>query len=174
MSPIVYSQAAGVNSSLLLTTASSGEWTLKPIVRLSLFPAVLLILGCGADNSNLPPTVLARGVVTLDGKPVEGAQVILIPDPPGTTGAYATTNSGGTFSLHAFEQKDGALPGSYKVQVSKTMQFEGDGPPNPDGGKSVRLEFGVPAKYTGIATSGLSLKIPDAGISDIKFELTSK
>jgi hypothetical protein len=43
-----------------------------------------------------------------------------------------------------------------------------------DGGDPVRFEYGVPAKYTGYKTSGLSVTIPDTGKRDINLTLSSK
>jgi hypothetical protein len=135
---------------------------------------MLAAIGCGSRGSHLPKTVPASGTVTLDGKPVDGAQVIFVPAGEGATGAFGTTNASGHFSLRSYEEKDGAIPGSYKVQVSKTIQRL-DGPKGSlDGGDPVRFEYGVPAKYTGAQTSGLTATIPDAGTKDIKLELTSK
>lgn len=138
-------------------------------------PLLLTSLGCNSQGGNLPRTVPASGTVTLDGKPVDGAQVILVPANEGTTGAFGVSDSGGRFSLRAYEQKPGAIPGEYKVQVSKTIQVKLDGAKGSvDGGDPVRFEYGVPAKYTGAKTSGLSVSIPDAGNKDIKLTLTSK
>jgi hypothetical protein len=132
-------------------------------------------LGCSSAGSNLPKTVPASGVVTLDGKPVDGAQVVLVPPDGAANGAFGVTDSSGHFSLRAYEQKDGAIPGEYKVQVSKTIQVKGEGTKGSlDGGDPVRFEYGVPAKYTGYKTSGLSVTIPDAGNRDIKLALSSK
>src|SRR5262245_30250085 len=91
---------------------------------------VLLAAGECGGVGNLPRTVPARGVVTLDGKPVDAAQVVLVPDPPspGSVGGFGASDSGGHFSLRAFEQKDGVIPGAYKVQVSKTVQAKQQGP----------------------------------------------
>jgi hypothetical protein len=123
----------------------------------------------------LPKTVPASGVVTLDGKPLDGAQVILVPDGPAATGAFGTTDSSGRFSLRAYDEKEGAIPGSYKVQVSKTIEVKLEGPAGSlDGGDPVRFDYAVPAKYTGAQTSGLTATIPDAGTTDLRFELTSK
>ena len=60
--------------------------------------------------------------------------------------------------------------------MSKTVQtkLEGPAPASLDGGDNVKYEFGVPGKYTGVETSGLTCKIPDSGTTDLKFELTSK
>lgn len=136
---------------------------------------LLAALGCNSGGGNLPKTVPAMGVVTLDGKPVEGAQVVLVPAAESATGAYGVTNSSGQFALRAYEQKDGAIPGDYKVQISKTVEVRLSGAKGSvDGGDPVRFEHGVPAKYTGVKTSGLLLTVPASGIRDIKLELTSK
>jgi hypothetical protein len=141
------------------------------LISVGLMPMV----GCGPDTSHLPKTVPASGVVTLDGNPVEGAQVVLVPAGQETTGAYGTTDASGRFSLRAFEEKDGAIPGEYKAQVSKTVEVKLDGPPGSlDGGDPVRFDYGVPPRYTGVQTSGLTVTIPDTGIDDIKLSLTSK
>jgi len=148
------------------------------LCRLLLCPFLLCLaasLGCGSAGGNLPKTVPASGVVTLDGKPVDGAQVILVPAGEGVTGAFGVTNSSGHFSLRAYEQKDGAIPGEYKVQVSKTIQVAVTGAKGSlDGGDPVRFEYGVPAKYTGAKTSGLSVTIPETGNRDINLALSSK
>lgn len=133
------------------------------------------LVGCGSGAGNLPRTVPAAGVVTLDGKPVEGAQVVLVPAGEAVTGAYGVTDARGRFSLRAFDQKEGAIPGDYLVQVSKTIEVRLKGPPGSvDGGDPVRFEHGVPARYTNAQTSGLKVTIPDAGKQDIQLELKSK
>lgn len=84
------------------------------------------IVGCGGEDSG---TVPASGTVTLDGAPVEGAMVTLVPDDTQSgKPAAGQSDSSGNFILTTFSGGDGALPGSYKVQVSK---FE-----TPDGGRS--------------------------------------
>jgi len=149
--------------------------TLKYGVLVCLLVIGLPMLGCGSRGSRLPKTVPASGVVTLDGKPVDGAQVVLVPAAEGTTGAFGTTNASGRFSLRAYDEKDGAIPGDYKVQVSKTVEVKLTAPKGSvDGGDPVRFEHGVPAKYTGVKTSGLTVTIPDAGNRDINLALSSK
>jgi hypothetical protein len=136
---------------------------------------LLAVFGCSQSNSNLPKTVPASGVVTLDGKPVDGAQVVIVPAGSGTNGADGTTDSSGRFSLRAFPEKDGAIPGEYNVQISKTVEVKLSGPKGSlDGGDPVRYEHGVPAKYTTAKTSGLTVSIPESGNKDIKLELHSK
>jgi len=159
-----------------------GDLTLKEITSLPLFGVALLLatgllaIGCGPSTGHLPKTVPAAGILTLDGKPVDGAQVVLVADSQGATGAFGATDANGRFSLRAFEEKDGAIPGSYKVQVSKTILTNLDpaAAANLDGGKPIRNDYGVPPKYTGFETSGLTATIPDSGTTDLKFELSSK
>jgi hypothetical protein len=141
-----------------------------------LFTAGLLaVAGCGSAGDDLPRTVPAEGTVTLDGKPVEGASVVLVPAAEGTTGAYGTTDASGRFALRAFEEKEGAIPGAYKVQVSKTVEVKLSGPKGSvDGGDPVRFDYGVPAKYTGVTTSGLTATIPESGTTDLTLVLSSK
>jgi hypothetical protein len=135
--------------------------------------ALLLAGGCGPDTSHLPATVPAKGTVLLDGAPIAGAQVILVPADGATNGAYGATDDQGRFSLRAFDEKEGAVPGTYKAQVSKTVMVKLEGP-DLDGGDPVRYEMAVPAKYTGAETSGLRVDIPAAGKEDIKLELRSQ
>jgi len=155
---------------------SHSDITLKLVTIAGLVLSTLLFTpGCGSSTGHLPKTVPAAGVVTLDGKPVDGAQVIIVPAVDGTTGATAVTDASGHFALRAYPEKDGAIPGEYKVQVSKTVQVAIPGAKGSvDGGDPVRFDFGVPAKYTGAKTSGLSVSIPDSGNKDIKLILSSK
>jgi hypothetical protein len=82
-----------------------------------------LLIGCSGSS----PTEKVSGVVTLDGTPVEAAAVTFVPDDPATgKSAAGITDKDGKFTLTTFVGGDGALPGSYKIQVSK---YE-----TPDGG----------------------------------------
>ena len=87
-----------------------------------------LSVGCGEES----PTEKVAGTVTLDGKPVEAASVTFLPDDQ-TTGkpAAGLTDEDGNFTLTTFAGGDGALPGSYTIQVSK-FETE-DGGQNPYG-----------------------------------------
>ena len=67
-----------------------------------------------------------EGIVVLDNQPVPEATVLFIPE--GGTGqpAYGTTDENGKFQLTTFKENDGALPGAYKVTVTKSVP-----PPQP-------------------------------------------
>ena len=129
--------------------------------------AMLTLVGCNGASDG-PKTVKAAGVVTLDGAPVDGAQVVFIDD-NSTYPAYGQTDATGKFSLQLSDEKKGAVPGSYKVQVSKTLMEQGK---SAEG--SVNLSHGLPKQYSSFLTSGLTFTVPDAGTSDIKLELKSK
>ena len=112
----------------------------------------------------------------MDGKPVEGAQVVLVGEGDNARGAFGASDSSGRFSLRAFEEKDGAVPGTYKVQISKTVvkELSADKAANLDGGAPLFYDYGVPPKYTGFETSGLTAVILESGTTDLTFEMSSK
>lgn len=127
----------------------------------------VLAIGCKSDN--LPKTVPAEGIVTLDGNAVEGATVIFIAN-QGTYNATGTSDKAGKFEMNAFDTKPGAVPGSYKVEISKTVMETG----KETGETQVNLKFGLPKKYSTFTTSGLTQTVDEQGNKDIKFELHSK
>ncbi len=129
---------------------------------------VICFLGCKGDN--LPKTVPAEGIVTLDGNPVEGAIVVFIAT-QGNYNATGHTDASGKFKMNAFDTKSGAVPGSYKVEISKTIMESATGKL---GETDVNMKYGLPQKYSTFTTSGLSKDLNDQGDTSIKFELTSK
>ena len=131
----------------------------------TLLSTATFLTGCTGDSDG-PKTVNASGVVTLDGVPVEKAQVVFIDD-AAKMPAYSPTDKDGKFSLKISEEKKGAVPGSYRVTVSKTIMDQGNG-------GDVNIKFGLPKKYANMMESGLTFTIPDKGTSDIKLELKSK
>jgi hypothetical protein len=127
-----------------------------------------LVVGC--TGSNLPRTVPAEGVVTLDDTAVPNVTIIFIAD-AGTYNATAVTDKNGKFAMKAFDEKKGAVPGSYKVELTKTIV---EGKEGKDGGSEVNLKMGLPKKYASLVTSGISISLPDEGKKDIRFDLKSK
>ena len=79
--------------------------------------AVLGLAGCGED------TVPVKGLVMLDGNPVEGATVTFgTEDGKRSYGGF--TDSNGSFFLSG-GGVPGALPGTYKVTVTKAKKADG-------------------------------------------------
>ena len=142
--------------------------------------------GCAPADDGLPRTVKAAGVVVCDGKPLEGASIVLMQD-SGTNFARGITDANGEFSLNAFESKSGAVPGTYKVTISKTVTvdkatpkavpkaLEQDSQHAAEGDAALANASWVndlPAKYNSPATSGLTVSIPEEGTSDLKLEIS--
>lgn len=150
--------------------------------------AALFLSGCSQEDEwtrKQPATVSADGIVTLDGKPVDGASIIIAPIAPGQHAANALTDGTGRFSLAAFPSKPGAVPGSYKVRVAKTVEVSAE-PVKIDlgedaahaaaesSGANVTWINVLPEKYANPETSGITVEIPTEGVKNMTIELTAK
>lgn len=116
--------------------------------------AVIGICLLGTSCSDLSE---AKGVVTLDGNPVEGASVTFVSE-SGSDTYSAVTDAKGEFTLVGSDQKKGAKPGTYKVLVTKSA-FKGESmaPPTPGGtgGTDAEKEMKDAAKGGGGAKGGI-------------------
>lgn len=95
-----------------------------PLVALALLAGT----GCG------PSAVKVKGIVKLDGNPVEGATVAFVAE-DGKTAYTGFTEAGGTFTLVGPDGKPGVPAGTYKVTVVKHAAKSGGeaaGPGSPD------------------------------------------
>jgi hypothetical protein len=89
----------------------------RRVFAAGLLAAVATLSGCG------PKPVPAGGVVTLDGAPVDGAMVTFVADQGGAT-YTGLTDSAGAFTLSSGGEP-GAMPGRYKVLVTRTAPMAG-------------------------------------------------
>jgi hypothetical protein len=82
----------------------------------------LAVAGCRGKYTPVP----TEGVVTLDGKPVEGAtvQFIVLGDDKEGRIAWGTTDKEGKFRLSTKGANDGALPRDYHVTVVKLVPLK--------------------------------------------------
>jgi hypothetical protein len=94
----------------------------KSKVLITLLIAFFLCGGAGCGATKKP--VKVQGIVTLDGRPVDGATVSFMPLEEGGRNATGLTGSDGVFNLTTDNTGDGAVPGSYKVVISKTPPIE--------------------------------------------------
>jgi hypothetical protein len=120
----------------------------------------MLMVGCGPSG---PEVATVEGLVTLDGKPLEGALVMFTPVAGGRPAA-ARTDEGGCYELQYTEARDGALLGEHVVSIS-TYQ-EGDvssGIPS--------IPEKIPAKYN--VKSELKQTV-EAGDNTFNFPLDSE
>src|SRR5947207_5917383 len=73
----------------------------------------LSVAGCG-NSSDIEQTVPVSGIVTYQGRPLEGYQVTFIPE-DGHRPAVGVTDAAGKFTLGTNNVGDGAPPGKSKV-----------------------------------------------------------
>lgn len=142
-----------------------------PLLGVALSLATLA--GCGGKQSvpGRPKTVPVNVKVTYRGAPVAEASVQFLPDGSGNA-ATGITDAQGIARLTTFEQNDGAVPGSYRVTIRKSIQVGGADPSDPDAPPvpaTYREE--LPAKYAAPDTSGLTAQVSDSQ-REFTFELT--
>ncbi|WP_010587575.1 hypothetical protein [Schlesneria paludicola] len=124
--------------------------------------------GCGKAKQPWEKVVPASGVIVYNGKPLAGAQILLIPEDekfPSSVRPSATSGDDGTFQIGTYSHKDGAPEGGYKAVV---LHYPVVGPKeNPTVGAN-----DLPAKYAKPTTTDLRVEIT-AKNSDV-LELTLK
>lgn len=126
---------------------------LPAVVAASLF--ALLPLGCGDGR---PTRVPVSGIVLVDGKPLAGGYVTVVPEKARPGGGEIGKD--GRFTLTTFEGEDGCVLGEHKVAVVATQAI---------GNRGVR--WFAPKKYSDAASSGLTVKV-EGPTKDVKLELT--
>jgi hypothetical protein len=117
-------------------------------------PLVLVSVSCA--KSDRKPVFPVSGQVTLDGKPLAHAFVVL--HPQGVTGAddvrpHAHADANGSFALTTYDSADGAPVGEYRITVEKYKP-----PKESDKGLPVNL---LPARYAKPETSSLTAHVQE-------------
>lgn len=149
-----------------------------------------VLAGCSQKG---PTLYSATGIVTYQGKPVEGVRVTF--SPKGDTGhpSFGTTDVDGKFQLSTLGLNDGAYAGKYVVTMSKVdlpeeakkidvkkLQEQGYGGGGMPGyGSMMGMEKGkkpepkneLPAKYSDKKTSGIEVEIAAGADNSFKFNL---
>jgi len=153
--------------------------------------ACAVLAGCGRSQKWPALTEPATAVVRLDGKPLEGALVMLGPVGKGYA-SQGTTAADGKATLTTFRRGDGAVAGDYKVLVS--LQETRDNPalklPDPaidreayntardqaaQAGKSFYLVRELlPQRYVSVDTSGFAAEIRKGVANEVVLELSSE
>ena len=126
--------------------------------------------GDGADT-NRPKTSPVTGVITHKNAPLADAKVTFVSVSSEGTGAVAVTNEKGEFSLMTFEPNDGAVPGAYKVTVTKTEAVKGELTENSDAPVAEAPKSLLPEKYAVPRTSGLDAEVKDGQTNNFTFNL---
>jgi len=151
--------------------------------------AAAVLAGCGGGELDVVP---ATGTVTLDGQPVEGATVTFVPQDADGRTATGTTDQSGKFVLQTAGAGEGALPGKYKVTVSKVavgaaagteatteeqgmqqvmQQMQGARDPAAQLSKPLQEQDQLPARYKSADTSGLEAEVKAGEDNNFTFDL---
>ncbi len=134
----------------MIRSNNSCAWQPKFVVMGLFLAALTLNLGCSGNSSGRPTTYPVTGTVKLNGKPVEGA-VVTFQLTDGKENSVGSTDKEGKFSLSMFGPNDGAIPGQYKVSISK---FDVE-PPKTTGMVAGQINSGdLPAEYSPPAAGG--------------------
>ena len=142
---------AGVRAGALLTVAA----------------CCLAMSGCGG-KSNLPPIVKVQGKVTLQGQPVTCGSIEFCPDRnKGNDGpmAFGSIGPDGTYTVTTQDGKGGTLKGAVKGFHRVCIK---PAPPRP--GSNV-TPVKIPAKYTRMETSDLTVELKEGDDSPKDFDL---
>jgi hypothetical protein len=144
--------------------------------RLSLSLAVCLFgAGCG-DSSYVP----VSGSVTFDGKPLADAIVTFQPmaterSDVGGVGSFGRTDEQGRFTLEAMtpSPRKGALVGKHRVSIGTVGEVADQTSDAASTSPIPQLKPDIiPPRYN--TQSTLECDVPPGGLTDVKFELTSR
>jgi hypothetical protein len=144
-------------------TATSRASIERAAVAAAALVLSLSVIGCGPTR---PAVVPAAGIVTLDGKPLAGGFIRLVP--AASRPATGAIGPDGRFTLGTFAAADGCVPGTHGVEVIG---------PLPPGGETAAAvpapTVTVPARYRAAETSGLTITITGP-TRDLSILLTSE
>ena len=143
-----------------------------------------VVCGCGSGGPG-PRTASVSGIVTLEGKPLAGAEVHFVGE---KFSGYGVTNSEGKYSL-----VQGAVPGTNKVRISKIEGGKNLDPavaedveqlrmaaaalkddPTRSGSKTDAADIPheiVPSEYSDPQKSKLTFPVPAGGTTSADFRL---
>jgi hypothetical protein len=131
----------------------------------------LMIVGCGEPPDE---TVAASGVVHLNGKPVEGVSISLVPqEGVSGRGGYGISDAEGKFVLKSGPESTGVLPGTYRVLFQKMRQKDGSPIPADAMAADIEVVNQLPPVYASPDNTPISAVIPSPDGSFL-FELKSR
>ena len=147
-----------------------------PVNRLGILCLVLPLItcfGCGEPNIQ-QPTYSVTGDVQLDGKPLDGATIVLhAVDPTSFKWSelpQGLSDSAGKFTLFTYSSNDGAPAGEYKVGIAVLQAASDDGGDQSAKGPAKSL----PAKYADPEKSGIRVKVEKKATAIPTINLLSK
>ena len=129
-----------------------------------LLPALLFVSGCGDDKAPAKVT----GTITMDGKPIVGAEVTFTPN-DGTRMSQGNTDAQGKYELRFSAQAAGAAVGTHRVSIRLASADEYI-PPSRDSNDPPQPKETIPKKYNNETELTATLK---SGKQVVNFDLTS-
>lgn len=152
--------------------------------RLGLLVSGLLLAGCGGgDGPLIEPLVPASGKLLVDGQPLDGVTINLIPDAKikGRRGGTGVTNASGEFTISDLVQNKPGVPvGKYTVSYSRLRKPDGSAAPPLKPGElpdpaNIQIEA-FPAHLTNPDPTKphTQLEIPKDGNSKLELKASTK
>ncbi len=152
--------------------------------------AALLLTGCGGGGSGDRKTFKTTGVVKVNDRAIEGAIVTFVPE-SGNNSGIGSTDKEGKFEISTFAPADGAMEGTYNVEIKKVdveevkhnlqqgviASGELDASYTPPtattggGGGAKPKSSPIPEKYGNSQTSGLRAVVSPSGPNHFEFNL---
>ncbi len=151
------------------------------------FPSQCIVLGCvafsfiglGCGESVAPPvlpeTAAFSGSIKLDGKPMNSGLITFVSTADRGLNATGVVGADGKYSLKVAvgkAEKDGAVPGKYKVVISRFLKPNGE-PQDPSVPAEIPGRESLPPQYSMATTTKLTAEVP-AGGGNADFDLKSK
>ena len=133
-----------------------------------LLAAISLLGGC---QSNELEVARVRGVVTLDGIPLEGGTVLFTPQRGRS--ANGTIGADGSFTLTTYGNGDGAIVGVHQVAVFAGAPRRVDRPIDADVPEQNERLL-VPQRYRDPHRSGLTFEVKSGELNEFELKLTSE
>jgi hypothetical protein len=113
------------------------------------------VAGCGYRR---PARVPVEGVVTLDGRPLAGAAVMLVPEAGGRAGLGGTDKEG-RFTISTYGAGDGAVFGPHRVVVTKFVSKKQRRAAADDATEAVESVNSLPVVYAAPQTTPFSVNV---------------
>jgi len=153
----------------------------RAIATLCVVTLAASLVGCYSSKDKWeamrPPVYKVSGTVRMDGEPLPQAVVVFKPE-EGTYSATGLSDASGKFFLTTFDDRDGAIEGTFQVTVDR-VDYIPIGPEkgtSSDGGtylpplKEVRV---TPKKYADFEKSGFAATVLKDESNSFEFDLTS-
>ncbi len=144
----------------------------RPMLCLALLQLVALA-GCGGNEFDLAPV---SGRITLDGKPLPGADVVFQPfeSNAGTVnvgpGSFGHTDEQGNFTLKTMEGEAGAVVGKHHVTVTLPKE-EADAQAALDNDEITKVISILPDKYR---NGEAEFVVPSGGTQEAEIKIPAK